>query len=132
MPYGREESGKAQAIHIQGDDMNISVVGSESDCRLVFEGAMTHEFSRQMEDRVIDLMRRHRCLKIDLAAVEEIDLFGIHLIGVLQNLGGCSVDIVAASPAVERALSRLLTPSRGGSLGRFVRHQDSPPHAAAA
>lgn len=111
--------------------MDISIVGSESDCRLVFEGAMTHEFSRQMEDRVIDLMRRHCCLKIDLSGVDEIDLFGLHLIGVLQNLGGRSVDIVAASPAVERALSRMLTPSRGTSLRRFVRRQDFR-HAAAA
>ncbi|MBI2277658.1 MAG: STAS domain-containing protein [Dechloromonas sp.] len=111
--------------------MNIYIVGSESDCRLVFEGAMTHEFSRQMEDRVIDLMRRHHCLQVDLAGVEEIDLFGVHLIGVLQNLGGHSVDIIAASPAVERALSRLLTPSRGTSLGRFVRRQDIQYVAAA-
>lgn len=111
--------------------MNISVVGDESDCCLVFEGAMTHEFSRQMEDRVIDLMRRHRCFKIDLSGVEQIDLFGIHLIGVLQNLGGRSVDIVAASPAVERALAHLLTPTRGFSLGRSVRRQDAQ-HSAAA
>lgn len=111
--------------------MNIDVVGHGSDCRLVFEGAMTHEFSRQLEDRVIDLMRRHPSLKIDLSGVCEIDLFGIHFLGVMKNLGGSSVDIVAASPIVDRAMTRWPSTSRGTSLGRFVRRQEYQPSAPA-
>lgn len=111
--------------------MNIDVVGSGNDCRLVFEGALTHEYSRQLEDRVIDLMRHHPSLKIDLSGVCEIDLFGIHFLGVMRNLGGSSVDIIAASPVVDRALTHWPSTSRGTSLGRFVRRREYPQSASA-
>lgn len=111
--------------------MNIDVVGQGNDCRLVFEGAMTHEFSRQLEDRVIDLMRRYPSLKIDLSGVCDIDLFGVHFLGVMKNLGGSSVDIVAASPVVDRAMTRWPSTSQGASLGRFVRRQEYQQSASA-
>lgn len=93
----------------------------ETGCRLVFEGKMTFEFSRELEDRMIAAMRRHQCLEVDLSGVREIDLCGIHLLGVLQSFGGKKVTIVATSPVVERASSRLLGSFRGASLGRAAR-----------
>lgn len=95
----------------------------ETGCRLVFEGKMTFEFSSELEDRIIAAMRRYQCLEVDLSGVHEIDLCGIHLLGLLQSFGGKKVTIVATSPVVERASSRLLGSFRGASLGRVARKE---------
>lgn len=81
---------------------------------LKFEGKMTHEFYRELEDKVIDAMRRHKHLAIDLSEVSEIDLCGLHLVGLLQSVGV----IVAASPVVEHASRRLLSTLNAAALGR--------------
>jgi len=82
-----------------------------------FVGKMTYEVYRELEDRVIDAMRRYKALEIDLSDVTEIDLCGIHLIGLMQSAGV----IVAASPVVEQASERLFTTLRAATLGRAAR-----------
>ena len=85
---------------------------------LKLEGKMTYEVYRDLEDKVIDAMRRYKKLDIDLSDVQEIDLCGLHLVGLLQHIGV----IVAASPAVEQATKRLLVPLQAAPLGRLQRH----------
>lgn len=84
---------------------------------LKFDGKMTHQFYRELEDQVIDAMRRHENLEIDLSGVEEVDLCGLHLIGLLQSVG----TIVATSPAVEQASKHLLASLHAAALGRAKR-----------
>lgn len=79
--------------------------------RLIFDGSMTTAFANQLEDRILDAMRSYRHLEVDLSGVREIDLCGIHLIRLLQTVGGKAVDFVATSPIVERALA--LASARG-------------------
>ena len=85
--------------------MKITHTSNWRHCRLAFDGKMTHEFSVEMEDEIINLMRRHSYLKIDLSAVCEIDSYGILLIDVLQCLTGKAVEIEATSPVVAMALA---------------------------
>ncbi len=87
--------------------------------RLKFVGKMTHAFYREQEDRIISAMRCHKALEIDLSEIEEVDLWGLHLIGLLQNVGS----IVAASPAVTNAADRLLSSQQAAALGRVVRRE---------
>lgn len=93
--------------------MSVTLVGGENrTCRLVFDGSMTFTHARELEDRVIEAMRRYEHLEIDLGGVEEIDIFGIHLLGLLQGVGGNDASIVSASPVVEQASARLLSSPR--------------------
>ncbi|MFZ4535293.1 hypothetical protein [Propionivibrio sp.] len=71
---------------------------------LKFDGKMTYAFYRELEDRVIDAMRRYKRLEIDLSKVTEIDLCGLHLVGLLLTAG----IIVATSDVVERASRSLI------------------------
>lgn len=87
--------------------------------RLKFAGKMTHEYYRGQEDSIIDAMRRNKKMEIDLSEVEEVDLCGLHLIGLLHSVGV----IVAASPAVAQASTRLLSSLQSASLGRAVRRE---------
>jgi ABC-type transporter Mla MlaB component len=93
--------------------MTVTLIGNEHGCRLVFAGSMTYEFAREMEDRIIDALRRYRHFEIDLSAVHDVDLCGLHLLGMLQNVGGQNARIVADSQAVQQASKRLLASYRG-------------------
>lgn len=75
--------------------------------RLTFDGSMTIDFANELEDRIIDAMRQHRRLEVDLSGVREIDLCGVHLIRLLQTVGGKDVDFVATSPVVDHAVNGL-------------------------
>lgn len=88
----------------------MSDTHSDNDCgfRLTFDGSMTVAFSNELEDRIINAMRKYKHLEVDLSGVREIDLCGIHLIRLLQTVGGKAVDFVAASPIVEHAVRGLL------------------------
>ncbi|MFZ4539577.1 STAS domain-containing protein [Propionivibrio sp.] len=97
--------------------MNSLLQPNESPFQLKLEGKMTYEFYRELEDRVIDAMRRYKNLEVDLSEVSEIDLCGIHLIGLLQSAGR----IVAVSPVVEEASKRLFTTLHAAALGRAKR-----------
>lgn len=93
--------------------------GSHGNC-IIFSGAMTCSNSRDIENRIINAMRQHPKLKVDLSGVEEIDLCGIHLLGVLQSFGGDAVNIIATSPTVDAALMRLPSTHRHARLKRNI------------
>lgn len=92
--------------------MNITLIDKESTCRMIFAGSLTIDCAREMEDRILDALRRHTCFEVDLSRVEEIDLCGIHLLGVLDAVAGESVKVVGSSPAVRRAYEKM-APRRG-------------------
>lgn len=109
--------------------MNITLNGDKENCCLVFEGAMTCQFSSEMEDRLIDCMRRYRHLDVDLSAVSEVDLCGVHLLGILRSFGDNAIRIVAASPVVEAALARIprvIPLRRNGARGK-AEHDSAVP-----
>lgn len=91
--------------------MQVELLCNERGCRLVFAGRLTIDYARYVEDRIIDALRRYRNFDVDLSAVSEIDLCGIHLLGILRTIGGPGVKIVACSSVVDRALAE---PSVGG------------------
>lgn len=107
------------------DSMGQLLTTHEPVCRLTFEGKMTFEVSRELEDRILSAMRSYRHLEVDLSGVREIDLCGIHLLGLLQSVGGKEVRIVATSPVVEQASTRLLGSFRGASLARAARLENA-------
>lgn len=87
--------------------------------RLKIVGKMTYESYRELEDRIIDAMRRHKSLEIDLGEVSEVDLCGLHLIGLLHHVGV----IVASSPVIEQAARRLLVSHNSAALGHQARRE---------
>lgn len=100
-------------------------VSSEStcggECRMVFDGPLTLDQSRQLEDRVFDALRRYRRFRVDLSGVSEIDASGAHLLLTFLHLGGDGVRLARINELVRRALpetvlSPFVTPS-GTGLG---------------
>lgn len=89
--------------------------------RLTFTGKMTFDVAAELEDRIVDAMRRHERIEVDLSGVTEIDLCGIHWLGLLHSVGGNEVHIVDSSPIVEQASKRLLGSFGGARLGRAAR-----------
>lgn len=92
--------------------MKITLIDKAHACRLIFDGSLTMEFARELEDGIIDALRRYTHFEVDLSRVLEIDICGIHLLGVLDAIAGSHVEIVDSSPAVQRAYERL-APRRG-------------------
>ena len=105
--------------------MKITLADGDRACRLTFAGSMTIAFSAQLEDAIIDAMRRYTHLEVDLSGVREIDHCGLHLLGLLQSIAGKEVAIVANSPVVEQASRRLLASLRGASLNRGARRESA-------
>jgi anti-anti-sigma regulatory factor len=101
--------------------MKIAVTSRNDGNYIVFTGPMTCEHSREIENRIIDAMRHHSQLNVDLSGVEEIDLCGIHLLSVLHSYGGESVRIVATSPTVDAALMRLPSNRRHARLKQHIK-----------
>lgn len=101
--------------------MSISLIGDGSACRLIFDGSITFDSWRDMEDRIIDALRRHTHFDVDLSGIQKIDLCGIHLLEMLRSVGGANVHIVAGSEVVDQASKRLLKPQRLASLACHVR-----------
>lgn len=87
--------------------------GVQNNCRLVFGASMTLAHARELEDQIINAMRRHTKLEVDLSSVREIDSCGVHLLGMLNTLGGADIRIVATSPVVEQQYARFLASYRG-------------------
>jgi ABC-type transporter Mla MlaB component len=104
--------------------MSITLIEDGDTCRMVFSGSITYEFWRELEDIIISAMRRYTHFKVDLSGIEEIDLCGIHLLGVLHSVGGPNVAIVANSSIVDQTSRRLLASQRLASLGRAVRRDE--------
>lgn len=97
--------------------MNHQCEAGESGFHLKFTGRMTYENYQDMEKQVSESIKHHKPLKIDLAEVSEIDLCGLHLLGLLQSEGV----IVASSPIVEQASKHLLATLQSAALGRAAR-----------
>lgn len=93
--------------------------------RLTFAGKMTFDVAADLENRIVDAMRRHERIEVDLSGVTEIDLCGIHLLGLLHSVGGNEVLVVDSSPIVEQASKRLLGSFGGASLGRAARKKSA-------
>lgn len=103
--------------------MTVTLIGNDQRCRLIFEGSMTFDDAREIEDRIIDALRRYQHFEIDLSAVSDVDLCGLHLLGMLQNVGGENAQVVAGSPVVDMASKRLLASYRGPWLrGQRTEH----------
>ena len=100
--------------------MKSGTAAATNPYRLKLEGSMTFAFRQQLEQTIIYAMRCHTNLEADLSGIEEIDLYGIHLLGLLQSVGA----VVAISPAVEEASRRLLSSYRGAHLGRVARAEN--------
>lgn len=96
--------------------MSIDVIDQDGSCRLVFAGQVTFAFARELEDRIIDALRRYTRFEVDLSAISEIDLCGLHLLRVLDTVGGDNVKTVADSSLVEQARRQLLVSRRSAWL----------------
>lgn len=105
--------------------MSITLIDADGTCRLVFEGRLTFEFARELEDGIIEALRRFTRFELDLSAVHEIDLCGLHLLQVLEAVAGDKVTTIAGSSLVEHTRTRLLASQRGtwlrGSRGERER-----------
>ena len=85
----------------------------QSDSRLVFGASMTVAHANELEDQIINALRRHQKLEVDLSGVREMDGCGVHLLGMLNTLGGADIRIVATSPVVDEQYKHLLAFLRG-------------------
>lgn len=94
--------------------MDIKLIDGERECRMVIAGQVTEQYSAQLEAGILNAMRRYPHLTVDLSGVAEIDRFGIRLLKLMQDLGGKEVDIVATSPAVDRASGAHLPSTQSG------------------
>jgi hypothetical protein len=90
--------------------MSKALTIGEAEFRLTFDMKMTYEFATELEDRIIDALRRYTRVEVDLSKVLEIDLCGIHLLGLLKCFTGKGLVIVATSPAVDRAYGNFVSP----------------------
>lgn len=82
----------------------------ETGFRLTFDSKMTLEFASQLEDMIIDALRRYAHVEVDLSRVLEVDLCGINLLGLLKCFSDKGLVIIATSPAVEKAYLRFTPP----------------------
>lgn len=96
--------------------MSVTLIDKGNACRLVFDGYLTFEFSRDLEDRIIDALRRFKQFELDLSNVQEIDLCGLHLLQTIHSFCGDKVELVAGASIVEQASRRLLTSRNTMSL----------------
>lgn len=92
---------------------------SEKRFQLKLDGKMTYGNYHELEAEVAEVMRHHPSFDVDLSAVDEVDLCGLHLIGLLQSVG----HIVATSPAVDQASKCLLASLHAAALGRARRSE---------
>lgn len=93
--------------------MSITVIAIENGCRLVFGGDLTFDFAPDLEDRVIDALRRYTYFELDLSGVQKIDSFGIHILGLLMGFGDDRVKIVSNLQLVEQAYEKFFACRRG-------------------
>lgn len=107
--------------------MSINLIDQEGGCRLIFDGCLTSEYARELEDRIIEALRRYTHFELDLSGVREVDQCGLHLLWILNTLGGDHVETVAPSPVVEQA-NRQLCP--GGRAGHRRSGRELYPRAA--
>jgi hypothetical protein len=86
--------------------MNNSLNNGKAQFLLIFKSKMTFEFAGEIEDMILDALRRYTHIQVDLSKVSEIDICGIHLLGLLESFANKGVEIIATSPAIEKAYER--------------------------
>jgi anti-anti-sigma regulatory factor len=86
--------------------MNTSLSKGKAQFLLTFKSKMTFEFAGEIEDMILDALRRYTYIQVDLSNVTEIDICGIHLLGLLESFANKGVEIIATSPAIEKAYER--------------------------
>ncbi len=86
--------------------MNNSLNNGDTQFRLTFKSKMTLEFAGEIEDMILDALRRYTHIEVDLSKVSEIDVCGVHLLGLLERFADKGVEIIASSPAIEKAYER--------------------------
>ena len=106
--------------------MTESIAASQSGAHLVFDSAMTIKHATKIENMILDAMRRHPKVEVDLSRVDEIDLCGLHLLGFLDRFADKGIVIIATSPAVDQAYARI----RRRCSGDGVRPARRPADAA--
>ena len=79
--------------------------------RLAHAGALTLASCQKFENKILGALKRRQDVELNLAEVSEIDLYGIHLLTLLQQIADRKVIIVATSPAVESAKLSLFSPA---------------------
>lgn len=77
--------------------------------RLGFYGALTLATCQRFEKKVIGALKRQQQLELDLSGIDQIDLYGIHLIDLLQRTAPRQIIVVASSSTVEEARQHLFT-----------------------
>ena len=87
--------------------MNNALTVGGAEFRLTFKSKMTFEFAAEIEEMILDALRRYMRVEIDLSKVREIDICGIHLLGFLESFTDKGLVIVATSPAIEKAYERI-------------------------
>jgi hypothetical protein len=87
--------------------MNKPLNNGDAQFRLTFKSKMTFEFAGEIEDMILDALRRYTHVEVDLSNVNEVDICGVHLLGLLENFANKGVEIIATSPAIEKGLERL-------------------------
>jgi hypothetical protein len=90
--------------------MHKALTPGEAEFRLIFGKKMTYEFAAELEDKIIDALRRYTHFEVDLSRVLEIDLCGSHLLGLLKCFTDKGLVIVATSPAVDLAYENFIAP----------------------
>lgn len=91
--------------------MDNALAAGEADFRLTFDKQMTFAFATELEDRILDALRRYKHVEVDLSKVKEVDLYGAHLLGLLQSFFGKGLVLIGTSPAVDKAYRQFLAPS---------------------
>lgn len=92
--------------------MNVTLIGEGQTCRFILEGRLTIEFARELKARIVEVTRRYSEFEIDLSGVSEIDLCGVHVLGMLCSAEGKPATVVAPSPLVDQATMDLLAAGR--------------------
>ena len=87
--------------------MSLKFNESEDGRRVMFEGSMIYKNSRATERFILDMVCRHRHLKVDLSEVKEIDRCGVHLLAMIKSFGSEFIEIVATSPVIDVALAHI-------------------------
>ena len=105
--------------------MDNALTAGEADFRLTFDKQMTFAFAAEHEDTILDALRRYKHIEVDLSKVMEIDLYGAHLLGLLQSFFGKGLVLVETSPAVDKAYRRFLAPLRLAKSARSAHRSGS-------
>ena len=90
--------------------MDDAITTGEAGFRLTVDQKMTLQFADGLEDTILDALCRYKLVEVDLSKVKEIDLYGAHLLGLLQAFSAKGLVLVGTSSAVDEAFRRFREP----------------------